>query len=354
MMLFNLLISVDRAPPGFIPRDRNHTSMSHPDIVQSALGDESVAAQVDLGGEDTLLVTPTRTLVYRAEGLLSDETVEEYGHGAERIDVSEGRRKAKVTLDYGLDGEQAMSLPSGKLEDALHPILAGVLSSADITDPGETVKRTFRFSELTLVVTSRRLVKHIGTAVWDEDFEEFHYDDVTDLTFEEGNVATSLVLTLDGRQERFKTPNDASRAVREALESAILAHHDVRGLDELRAEQTDGEDGEPNDDASVFGSGPEPLTANAPDGTQEATAQSGTQATGTNGERTDPSGTTATATASAFDESAFESAASGDIDSDAVGEELAALREAVEEQSRRIERQEELIEQLIAELRQGR
>jgi len=321
--------------------------MSHPDIVQSALGDESVAAQVDLGGEDALFVTPTRTLVYRAEGLLSDETVEEYGHDAERIDVSEGRRKAKVSLDYGLDGEKTMSLPAGKLEDALHPVLAGVLSSAGITAPGETVKRTFRFSELTLVVTSERLVKHIGTAVWDEDFEEFHYDDVTDLTFEEGNVATSVVLTLDGRQERFKTPNDSARAVREALESAVLAYHDAVSVEELRAEQAD-EDDEADEDASVFGSGPEPLGANGDDATEQAAASPG--AAETNGQET---AAESAATASAFDDSGFESAASVD-DEAAVREELTALREAVEEQSRRIERQEELIEQLIAELRQGR
>jgi len=324
--------------------------MSHPDIVQSALGDESVAARVDLGGEDALFATPTRTLVYRAEGLLSDETVEEYEHLAERIDVSEGRRKAKVAFDYGLDGEKTLSLPAGKLEETLHPILSGYLISAGVTDPGETLEGTFRFSELTLVVTSERLVKHIGTAVWDEDFEEFHYDGVTDLTFEEGNVATSVVLTLDGRQERFKTPNDSARAVREALESAVLAYHDVVSVEELRAEQADDEDDDADGDASVFGSGPEPLSANGNDAADEAAASAGTGAAGANGQET---ATESATTASAFDESGFESAASADGEGE-VSEELAALREAVEEQSRRIERQEELIEQLIAELRQGR
>ena len=90
--------------------------MSQPEIVQSGLGDEAVVARVDLGGEDELYVTPTRPLIYRAEGLLADESVEEYSHGAERITVSEGRRKAKVTLDYGLNGEQAISLPPSRLE----------------------------------------------------------------------------------------------------------------------------------------------------------------------------------------------------------------------------------------------
>ena len=82
--------------------------MSQPEIVQADLDDEDVVARVDLGGEDELYVTPTRTLLYRAEGLLSDESVEEYPHEAERVTVSEGRRKAKVTLDYGLDGEKTV------------------------------------------------------------------------------------------------------------------------------------------------------------------------------------------------------------------------------------------------------
>jgi len=44
----------------------------------------------------------------------------------------------------------------------LHPVLAGVLNGNGITDPGETVVKTYRFSELTLIITSDRLVKHIG------------------------------------------------------------------------------------------------------------------------------------------------------------------------------------------------
>ena len=78
--------------------------MSLPDALTSALGEEPAVAEVSLGGDDILAVTPTRTLVYRAEGLLSDEAVEEYPHDAERLTLSEGRRKAKLTMEYGLDG----------------------------------------------------------------------------------------------------------------------------------------------------------------------------------------------------------------------------------------------------------
>jgi hypothetical protein len=330
--------------------------MSLPEIVQSSLDGESVAARVGLGGEDRLLVTPTRTLVYRAEGLLSDETVEEFPHDAEHVGVSEGRRKSTITLDYGLDGERTFSVPTKTLDQVLHPVLAGVLNAAGITDPGETIKQTFRFSELTIVVTSSRLVRHIGEAVWDEEYDEYHFDDVTDLDFEEGSVATAVVLTVGGRQERFKAPNDSARALREALVDAVCAHHGVDDLDALReAAAPDDEDDTPvpstedaeaeataeSDDRVPFDDGLDPLGAgdSQSDGDRAADADGDRETQSTDA---DDSG---------FGDSGFESTG---VDDPAVARELAALREAVEAQNERLERQQRTIRQLIEELRQGR
>lgn len=219
--------------------------MSVPGIVQESLGQEGVAARVELGGEDELYVTPTRTLIYRGEGLLSDEAVEEYPHQASRVVVSTSRRKAKITLQHGIDGDRSFSLPVNRLDDALHPVMAGVLNAASVTEPGETVKRTFLFSELTLIVTSHRLVKHIGEAVWDADYEEYPYEDATDLTFEEGSVATQLVLEVGGRRERIKAPNEQAPEVRAELEEALFEFHDVTSVQGLRAKL------EPEDDGSA-------------------------------------------------------------------------------------------------------
>jgi len=319
--------------------------MSLPEIVQSSLDGESVAARVGLGGEDLLLVTPTRTLVYRAEGLLSDEAVEEFPHDAEHVGVSEGRRKAEVTLDYGLDGERTFSVPTKQLDQVIHPVLAGVLNARGVTDTGETVKQTYRFSELTIVVTSARLVRHIGEAVWDEEYDEYHFDDVTDLDFEEGSVATSVVITVGGRQERFKAPNDQARALREGLVEAVCTHHGVDDLDDLRAATATDDADDEGEETVSFGEGPAPLGSS--DGADE------------NGSEEEPAATDAEATAlagergeSGFDDSGFQSA--GVVDDPAVARELAELREAVEAQNERLERQERTIQQLIEELRQGR
>lgn len=359
--------------------------MSQPQMVQTALGDEDVVARVALGGEDELYATPTRTLVYRSEGLLSDETVEEYAHDAERITVSEGRRKAKITLDYGLDGERTFGLSVKHLDRALHPVVEGVLKANDILAADEPVERLFRFSELTLVVAAGRVVKHIGSSVWDEDFEEYRFDDVTDLQFEGGSVATSVVMTVGGRQERFKAPNDDARALRETLESALLNYWGVDSLDELREANEPQEDDEPTDEEVSFGDGPDPLSANPAELSEEpanatrAESDAESEATAeapSNGDRgavqqvepaertasaadavaTDSDAETGTAPTNGTDEgfegSGFQSAAADA--NERVAEELAELRATVDRQGEEIRQQRELVEQLIEELRRGR
>ncbi|WP_137284967.1 DUF7115 domain-containing protein [Halorussus salinisoli] len=253
--------------------------MSAPAIVQSRLNGEQVAAQVSLGGEDGLYVTRTRTLIYRADGLLSDESVEEYPHEAERIEISEGRRKSAVELDYGIEGEEKFKVPSNRLYEALHPVLAGVLNAADVTGPDETVKQTYQFSELTLVITSERVVKHVGAAVWDQDYEEFHFDDVTALDVEEGSVSSQIIIETDGRPQRIKTPSDQTREVRERIERALLDHYDAGSYEEFAREHADPDDhadaeGDPSADAEseidedadpLAGGGVDPIDANPPE-----------------------------------------------------------------------------------------
>jgi hypothetical protein len=238
--------------------------MDVPGIVQGALDGEDVAASVSLGGEDALFVTPTRTLVYRSESLLSDESVESYPHDAERVTVKDGRRKTRITLTYSIDGERDFAVPSSAADDVLHPVLAGVLNGAGVTDPGETVVQTFRFSELTLIVTSDRLLKHVGSAVWDADHEQYHFEDVTGLDFEEGSVATQIVIEVDGRPQRIKTPNEHVAVVRERLTQSLFAYYDVDSLSELNALVDPADPAAESTGSTVdFGEGVDPLGANS-------------------------------------------------------------------------------------------
>lgn len=339
--------------------------MNVPPRVDAVLGGEDVAAHVPLKGEDALFVTPSRTLLYTAEGLLSDESVTEFDHDAERIEVSSGRRKGKIVLDYGLEGDAEIGVPSSKVNDALHPILAGVLNAAGVTEPGETVKRTYRFSELTLVVTSHRVVKHIGGAVWDEEFEEVPFEDVTGLGVEEGNVASQLVLETTGRTQRIKAPNEEFRDVRETVEEAVFAFHDVASADEfaaLMAADEDAEEVEASPEVS-FDAEPEletsPTTDANPGGvteqaggdtTSEALADStvGQDATSQQSSTSQATETAASKT-DALAESGFEKATSKvppQIDTDAVHAALDDIEEELDMQAAAIRAQRERIDEI--------
>lgn len=240
--------------------------MEVPELVDSHLEGERVVSRVDIDG-DAVYVTPTRTLLYREEGLLSDESVAAYRHDVDRLEVSEGRRKATFrTRD--IEGTREFSVPASRADDVLAPLLWGVLRVKGVLDDGEGIEALYRFSELTLVLTDARIVKHVGTAVWDEEFEQFPYAALTDLAFEEGSVATSLVVEVDGRRERVKTPKEEGRFVRRAVEQAVFDFHDVDSIEAFREKVSpDEDDAEDGDRAGgALGGGSEGAVGGASEG----------------------------------------------------------------------------------------
>ncbi|MFC4437893.1 MULTISPECIES: DUF7115 domain-containing protein [Natrialbaceae] len=355
--------------------------MTVPGLVQSALDGEEIVTRISIGGDDEIFVTPSSSIVYRAEGLLSTRRIKQFSHDADRITLSEGRRKTSFTLEYSLDDPAEFTIPAGKTEEVLRPILAGVLNGNGITSPDETVVKVYRFSELTLILTSDRLVKHIGEAVWDEDYAEYRFDDVTNLSFEDGSVATQIVLTVDGRPQRIKAPNDAADDIRERLQRALFAYHDVESLAELNAILGEEQEDDGDDGTVDFGDGVDPLDANPPEPDEggEATASAAGQSRAADqiddeSGGTDPRSNRSEAESTTLesrrlmddlaDESAPDAAqpsgeAGGATDASSdpspeVLERLETLEAAVERQNEHLEKQQQTIEQLITELRQGR
>lgn len=358
--------------------------MNIPGIVQSALDGEEIETRVSLGGDDEIFVTPSSSVVYRAEGLLSDESIEVFPHDADRVSLSEGRRKTSITLEYPLDGPAEFTIPASKTNDVLQPVIVGILGENGIITADETVIKTYRFSELTLILTSDRLVKHIGEPVWDEDYEEYHFSDVTNLSFEDGSVATQIVLSVDGRPQRIKAPNDAANELQERLKRALFAYHDVDSLPELN--EVVGESEEEDDSATAdFGEGVDPLDGPSSEdedrdeqGIPEAETVTTTQSADLLGDEHADSETQtshyghepAMQASQLRDEPADArqsepdgSEATSDIDGESsappepspeVLERLEHLEAVVERQNERLEAQQQLLEQLITELRQGR
>lgn len=226
--------------------------MEIPELVADHIGDEELRRGVMLGDEDVVCLTPSRTLLYRSDGLLSDESVAEYPHTVERLQVNEGRRKTKFVLDY-VEGTESFTVPNDVKRDVLGLVLEGVLLSENLIDGEESVTGAFRFSELTLIVAEQRVIKHVGNAVWEADFESFAFEDLTGLEFEKASVATEVVLRVGGRPERIKTPNDQARLVEQTVKKAVFEFFDVTSMDELddhfraqAAAERESEDEEPD------------------------------------------------------------------------------------------------------------
>ncbi|MGM0718631.1 MAG: DUF7115 domain-containing protein [Halobacteriota archaeon] len=332
--------------------------MEIPDRVKQQLDGESIQSAVSLGDEDVICFTPSRALLYRGEGLLSDESLAVYDHDVERLNVAEGRRKVTFELEY-VDSVEKFKITKKRMEPVLTRLLAGVLDTKGITEGGETVEGVFLLSELTLVVTDKRLVKHIGSYVWDPDFEEYPYSEVTGLEFEEGSVATQLVVSVSGRPQRIKASNDDARKIRRTLSEALFAYHDVDSLEALNekiGEQPDPAETERNDGFSLDDS-ISPLVSDSSDAEADGTSDTGDENTAVVAE-TGVEGTTA----GPSDEGASATADQSDVDPS----DIAALRTAVSElttaverqqeqldsQSEQLEQQRETIETLIEELRQ--
>jgi hypothetical protein len=211
-----------------------------------------------------------------------------------------------------------------------------VLASAGITADGEEVKQVYRLGELSLVVTDGRVVKHVGSALWNaEDFEEFPYDQVTDLDLEHGSVSSELVIEVDGRPQRIKTPSEDAHEIRKTVEGPLLATHEVDSVSALRAKFADDEAAVEAESAAEEPAAGETVTDDGGLGSlmefgdlDEAREEFG------RGPDTAPTPPAET-----------------DTDTEDLAAEVAALRETVERQGERIDEVGALIERLIEELR---
>ena len=343
-----------------------------PDLLSESVGDAAIIGAIDVGGGDAIAVTPERTYLYRSEGLLRDESVETFEHAVERLSVRTKRRKSSIELET-IEGEASFTVPSDIADSVVEAMMEGILLTTGAVTPEEELSALFRFSELTVVVTDRRLFEHVGNAVWDGEFEAVEYADLTGLDFERGSVATQVVLETEDRRRRVKVPNEHAGTVRQRIETAVLAFHDVASIEAFRAKHAEPETEAGADSDPTDGTG---------SGTDSA-EQSGTNGAGTDSDRgsadghtaaptdrslpadQDPSGAVYRREASAETTSGTGSGtrnAAGDSDSasdrtdniDALSRRVDALSEQVERQTELIENQQELLEQLVDELRRGR
>ncbi|WP_299237522.1 DUF7115 domain-containing protein [Natronomonas sp.] len=356
-----------------------------PELLSEAIAGATVLDTVDIGGGDAVAVTNEATHLYRSDGLLTDESVETFGHDAERLSVRSKRRKSEIGLET-IDGATSFTVPSKVADRIVEAMLGGVLRATGVLADDDEILARFRFSELTLVVTDSYLLEHVGSAVWDADFDTVEYAELTGLDFERGSVATQVVIETATRRRRVKVPNDHAGRVRRQIQEAAFEFYGVSSIDALRealAPDTDGEDAGPSPGADA-GAG-----AGARSGTGSSAADAGSTrdpeaSAGGSGTDSDAdadadgfvspdwtppadqdiaaSGPERTTKTSDGPESAPTDDAAADRPAgrptgpelEALSEQVEALSEQVERQTELLESQRELIDRLVDELRRGR
>ncbi len=325
-----------------------------PELLSESVGDRAVIETVTIGGGDAVTVTPETTHVYRSDGLLSDESVETFDHDAERLSVRTKRRKSEIRLAT-IDGERGFTVPEKIADTIVEAVVEGVLRTTGVIEDEETLIALFRFSELTLVVTNERLFEHVGSAVWDEDFETVDYAELTGLDFEKGSVATQVVLETADRRRRVKVPNEHAGSVRRAIQESVFGFHDVASLEELRSrlavaepESGDGERGKAASDGANGDTEPNGFVSMDREPTADADGSVAKSASvGSEGsevpkvENPDPEGGSPANAPTAPE--------IGELT-----EQVNSLSRQIEKQTELIESQRELIDQLVDELRRGR
>jgi hypothetical protein len=341
--------------------------MDVPGIVRERLADERRMTSVNVGGDDRVYVTPPKTLVYRAAGLFSSESIEEFPHDVSRFDVSADRREATFAFEYE-HGVEAFSAPRERIETILPPVLAGVLRTTGRIETDEQIEESYRFGERTLIVTERRLLTSVGEAVWDRESDSYDYERITDLRFDD-----DLRIDVDGRPRYIELDGNGQREAYEALESALCEYHGVASIDQLAdrtaeptatdhtAEQTATDrTAERTTDAAPADAERTVATDPIGDDTRETTGDANDAADPSTGQPAQPR-SEPTESASPLIPEATESGQSASAptdeertdagtDEDRLTDELDALREHVERQTELLERQQETLERLADEL----
>lgn len=364
-----------------------------PELLSEAIAGATVLDTVDIGGGDAVAVTNEATHLYRSDGLLTDESVETFGHDAERLSVRSKRRKSEIGLET-IDGATSFTVPSKVADRIVEAMLGGVLRATGVLAADDEILARFRFSELTLVVTDSYLLEHVGSAVWDADFDTVEYAELTGLDFERGSVATQVVIETATRRRRVKVPNDHAGRVRRQIKEAVFEFHGVSSIDALRealAPDADGEDAGSDADVDAgAGAGARPGTgSSAADAGSTRDPEASAVGSGTDVDAAADADIDAAADADGFvspdwtppadqdiaasgperttktsdgpesaptDDAAADRSAEGPTgpELEALSEQVEALSEQVERQTELLESQQELIDRLVDELRRGR
>ena len=220
--------------------------MSLPGGVSTLIDEDDLLDRVSLDDHRSLFVTADRAIAHRERSLLTEASVDVYPTDVERLVLEEGKRQATVSFEYADDETRELLLPTGTMAAALKTLLASVIRATGVIEGDESILELFRFNELTLVVTDRRLLKHVGWALWADSYDATEFEDIRDIQTEEGQVSTGINIETTSGSDRVKIPHDDANRFVSRLNEAVCDYHGVSSLAALRGDDTTEPDPEPD------------------------------------------------------------------------------------------------------------
>lgn len=215
--------------------------MSLPGGVNMLVDEDELINQVELDDHRTLFITPSRIIAYRESSLLTEESVDTYDTAIERLGLEEGKKHVTVTFEYNNQAQQELQLPQQTMRKALKALLASVVRATNVVESDESIKDLYRFNELTIVVTDRRLIQHLGTALWAQPHTSIEYEAIRGINTEVGTVSTGVIIETTESTERLKVPQDTADQFVSMIEQSVCEYHDVSSLGILRGDPDAGE-----------------------------------------------------------------------------------------------------------------
>lgn len=224
--------SVDKS---YVPRWQNF-HMELPDVISDLiLDDETILSRTLISNGVELIVTSTRLFLYRGVGLINTESFEEYKLNVDRISISLDRKKAQIILDYGINRPSVEFQAHRKYLDMIYdPLIRGAIHANNTLQQRESIKKICRKGELTIVLTNMKILKHIGTSLWDIDFESFDLETISKIYVDAGGISSELIIESNNRLHRIKTTANIAQSLCDSSINELISFHNFPTYSEFQ------------------------------------------------------------------------------------------------------------------------
>jgi hypothetical protein len=114
------------------------------------------------------------------------------------------------------------------------PLIRGAIHAKNTLQQGESIKKICRKGELTIVLTNMKILKHIGTSLWDIDFESFDLETISKIYVDAGGISSELIIESNNRLHRIKTTANIAQSLCDSSINELISFHNFPTYSEFQ------------------------------------------------------------------------------------------------------------------------